>query len=113
MNYITDSHKVAAYLQRQGYRIVPVYPREEFILGEKVYRGLKEIPFKIDIVNVFRRSDEVLPVVSEAVKLHLQVVWLQLGIANEGAIPLCSSAGVVLVMDSCIMVEHQRLFGVA
>lgn len=108
-----DSNRVATYLQQQGYRVVPVYPREDFILGERVCRTLTEIPYRIDIVNVFRRSDEVLPVVSEAVKLHPRVVWLQLGIANEAAIPICSDAGIALVMDSCIMVEHRRLFGLA
>ncbi|MEW6447533.1 MAG: CoA-binding protein [Bacillota bacterium] len=106
-----DSHKVAVYLQQHGYRIVPVYPREEFILGEKVYRGLAEIPIRIDVVNVFRRSDEVLPVVIDAIRLHPRAIWLQLGIVNEEAIPLCRDAGVTLVMNTCIMVEHRRLFG--
>lgn len=106
-----DSHRVAAYLKERGYRIVPVYPREEEILGEKVYHSLSEIPFPVDIVNIFRRSEEVLPVVAEAVTLRPRAIWLQLGITNEGAVPLCQEAGVLLVMDRCIMVEHRRLCG--
>ncbi|RPF49852.1 hypothetical protein EDD75_0677 [Thermodesulfitimonas autotrophica] len=106
-----DSHRVAAYLQQQGYRIIPVYPREETILGEKVYRRLGDIPFAVDIVNVFRRSEEVLPVVEEALALRPRAVWLQLGVTHAGAVPLCRRAGVCLVMDRCIMVEHRRLCG--
>jgi predicted CoA-binding protein len=106
-----DSHRVAAYLQQQGYRIVPVYPREETLLGEKVYRRLSDIPFAVDIVNVFRRSEEVLPVVEEALTLRPRAVWLQLGVTHAGAVPLCERAGVCLVMDRCIMIEHRRLCG--
>jgi predicted CoA-binding protein len=106
-----DSHRVALYLRQQGYRIVPVYPREEFILGERVFRRLGEIPFRVDIVNVFRRSEETLPVVEEALGLRPRAVWLQLGVVNEAAVPLCEAAGVTLIMDRCIMVEHRRLCG--
>ncbi|MEW6771006.1 MAG: CoA-binding protein [Bacillota bacterium] len=106
-----DSHQVALYLKRQGYRVVPVYPREDFILGERVFRTLGEIPFRVDIVDVFRRSEETLPVVEEAVRLRPRAVWLQLGVVNEAAVLLCEAAGVTLIMDRCIMVEHRRLCG--
>jgi len=106
-----DSYRVAAYLKTQGYKIVPVYPRGETILGEKVYQRLGDIPFPVDIVNVFRRSEEVFPVVEEALALRPQAVWLQRGIVCMEAAPLLAQAGVLLVMDRCIMVEHQRLCG--
>lgn len=106
-----DSHRVAVYLKGHGYRIVPVYPYEELILGERVYRDLKEIPFPVDIVNVFRRSEEVPPVVMSSLALRPKAVWLQLGVINEKAIEPCEKAGITLIMNKCIMVEHRRLFG--
>lgn len=106
-----DSHQVAAYLQKQGYKVVPVYPEGDSILGERVYRRLRDIPHRIDIVNVFRRSEEVMPIIEESLALRPRAVWLQLGIVNEGAVEPCKKAGVGLIMDRCIMLEHQRLLG--
>ncbi|MEW6182054.1 MAG: CoA-binding protein [Bacillota bacterium] len=106
-----DSHRVAIYLKERGYRVVPVYPLEDLILGERVYRDLNDIPFPVDIVNIFRRSEEALPVVMNSLSLRPKAVWLQLGIINEKAVEPCREAGVPLIMDKCIMVEHRRIFG--
>jgi predicted CoA-binding protein len=106
-----DSHRVALYLQGQGYKIVPVYPSENYILGERVFRQLTEIPFAINIVNVFRRSEAVLPVVAQSLTLKPRAVWLQAGAANKAAVELCKGTGIILVMDRCIMKEHRRLTG--
>ncbi|MBO8128449.1 MAG: CoA-binding protein [Peptococcaceae bacterium] len=106
-----DSYKVAAYLQKHGYDIIPVYPREEKILGAKVFRELADIPGQVDIVNVFRRSDQVMPVVEQAIRLKPKAIWLQLGIVNEEAAMLAESKGIVFVMNRCIKIEHERLLG--
>ncbi len=106
------SHRVASYLQTQGYRILPVRPDGETILGEKVYRSLRDIPRKIeiDIVDIFRRSEDVPPVVEEAIEHGTKVVWMQEGIAHQGAASAAEQAGLKIVMDRCIKKEHQRLF---
>jgi predicted CoA-binding protein len=104
-----DSHRVASYMQNQGYRIIPVYPRGDEILGETVYPRLKDIPVAVDIVNVFRRSDQVLPIVESALDLRPAAVWLQLGIINEEAVNLARHQNLLIVMDRCLMIEHRRL----
>ncbi len=104
-----DSNRVAAYMQEKGYRIIPVYPRGEEILGEKVYRRLEDIPVPVDIVNVFRRSEEVLPVVTSALAIRPAAVWLQLGIENEEAARVAQAGNIMMVMNRCIMTEHRRL----
>lgn len=110
-----DSYRVSAYLQEQGYRIIPVNPFIDEVLGEKSYPSLLEIPAEIqktiEIVDVFRQSKDVLPIVEQAVKLKQQfgrpfVVWMQLGIVNEQAAEKARCAGLVVVMDKCLMVEH-------
>jgi len=106
-----DSNRVAKYLQEHGYRIIPVNPGLKTILGEKCYPDLLSIPEPVDIINVFRRSELVLPVVRDALHLNPQAIWLQLGIMNEGAADLANSAGVSIIMDKCIKVEHSRLLG--
>ncbi len=105
------SHAVAAYLQKQGYRIVPVNPKEAggTILGEKVYPDLPSIPDPVDIVNVFRRPEEVPPHAEEAIRIGAPVLWLQLGIINEEAARRAREAGLTVVMNRCIMVDHQSL----
>ena len=103
------SHGVAAYMQSHGYRIVPVRPGTDEILGEKAYPSLSDIPFQVDIVDVFRRSDTVLPVAQEAVKIGAKVLWLQEGIVNQEAEKLCLDAGLDVVMDRCILKEHRKL----
>lgn len=102
------SHGVAGYMQSKGYRIVPVRPGVEKILGEKAYESLKDIPFPVEIVNVFRRSDAVMPIAEEAVAIGAQVLWLQEGIVNTEAEKLCKDAGMNVVMDRCILKEHRK-----
>jgi predicted CoA-binding protein len=105
------SNRVASYMQSAGYRIVPVRPDGDEILGEKVYRSLGEIPFPVDIVDVFRRSETVVPVAEEAVKIGARVFWLQQGITNEQAEDHCRKAGLEVISDRCIMVEHRKVAG--
>jgi predicted CoA-binding protein len=104
-----DSNHVARYLQEKGYKIVPVYPREETILGEKVYRSLDEIDFEVDIVDIFRKSEDTPPIVEKAVKLPgVKCVFLQEGIKNEKSKEIAENAGIFYIEDKCIMVEHIR-----
>lgn len=102
------SHEVAAYLQRQGYRVIPVNPNVTEVLGERAYPRLEEVPERIDIVDVFRRPTEIGPVVDAAIALHVPVLWLQLGVVNEGEAARARAAGVRVVMDRCIAIEHDR-----
>lgn len=103
------SHQVAKYLQEQGYKIVPVYPREEKILGEKVYRSLEEIDFPVDIVDIFRKSEDTPPVVEKAVKVPgVKCIFLQEGIENEEARRIAEEAGKMFYQNDCLMVEHIR-----
>lgn len=106
-----DSFKVAQYMQNHGYRIIPVHPRISEVLGEKAYKTLSDIPDKIDLVNVFRKSEETPVVVEQAIPLKPQAIWLQLGIANDEAANLAKNAGVDFVQDRCIKVEYARLLG--
>jgi len=99
---------VPAYLQRQGYRIIPVNPYEEEILGEKVYPELEAVPEPVDLVLLFRRSDQVPPHVEEAIAIGADAVWMQSGIINEAAAQKARAAGLDVVMDRCMMVEHRR-----
>jgi uncharacterized protein len=105
------SHVVASYLQSKGYRIIPVRPDGEVVLGEKVYRSLDEIPKEmgVDIVDVFRKSAEVLPIVEEAVERGAKMIWMQEGVVNQDAAAKAEKAGLRVVMDRCIKKEHQRL----
>jgi len=105
------SHGVARYLQQHGYRIVPVNPRFESVLGERCYARLADIPHPVDMVDVFRRAEEVLPVAQEAVAIGARCLWQQLGIANVEADRVARAAGLDAVMDRCIKIEHARLFG--
>jgi uncharacterized protein len=103
------SYGVAAYLQRQGYRIIPVNPAETEVLGEKAYSTLGEVPEKIDIVDVFRRSDAVPAVVDEAIKVGVPYLWMQEGVIHDAAAEKARTAGMKVVMDRCILKEHRRL----
>jgi predicted CoA-binding protein len=108
------SHRVARYLQSAGYRVIPVNPFADEILGEKSYNNLLDIPEPIEIVDIFRPPEDVPPIVEEAIKLKqkhgtLTVIWMQLGIENEEAAERAKEAGFIVVMDRCIMVEHRRL----
>ena len=109
-----DSHAVARYLQHQGYRVIPVNPVVPEVLGEKSYPSLSAIPesARIDIVDIFRRSEEVPPVVDEAVARGAKVVWMQLGVEHPDAAAKARAAGATVVQNECIMVQHRTL-GVA
>ncbi len=105
------SNMVAAYLQSVGFKIVPVYPKEEFILGEKVYRTISEIPFKIDMVDIFRKPDAIEQIVDEAIKIgNIECVWFQLGLANNEAALKAKEAGMKVVQNKCTKIEHRNLF---
>lgn len=105
------SYGVAAYLQRAGYKIIPVNPMVSEVLGEKSVASLAEISEPIDIVDVFRRSDQVEPVIDEAIAAGAKAVWLQLGVSNAAAEAKAREAGLEVVSDRCIKVEHARLLG--
>lgn len=102
------SYEVTAYMQGAGYKIIPVNPNEREVLGEKCYARLEDVPMKIEIVNVFRRAEDVPPVVESAIKIGARVVWMQLGIENGEAAERARLAGLIVVEDSCILVEHGR-----
>jgi len=104
-----DSYEVAAYLQQNGYRVIPVRPAQAQILGEKAYASLDDIPGTVDIVDVFRRPDQVLPHAREALRLKPKLFWLQEGIENHEAAALLTAAGIHVVMNRCIKREHVRL----
>ena len=103
------SHGVSAYMQRQGYRIIPVNPAVSSALGEKSYPTLSDVPGKIDLVNVFRRSVFVPEIVDEVIRLKLPALWLQEGVIHEEAAGKARQAGIFVVMDRCILKEHRRL----
>jgi uncharacterized protein len=114
-----DSYRVSAYLKQQGYRIIPVNPYADAVLGEKSYPSLLDIPPElaktIEIVDIFRRPEDVVPIVEQAIKLKKlygkpMVIWMQIGIVNEQAATMASQAGFIVVMDRCLMVEHHTVY---
>ena len=105
------SYGVAKYLQEHGYRIVPVNPKYPEILGEKSYARLEDIPFPVDMVNVFRKPPDVLPIAQSAVAIGATCLWQQMGVVNEEADTLVRAAGLDSVMDLCVKIEHARLVG--
>lgn len=107
-NPMRPSYGVTEYMQSAGYRIIPVNPNETEVLGEKSYARLEDVPEKIDIVNIFRRSENVAPVVASAIRIGAQVVWMQQGIENTEAAEKARAAGLVSIEDACILVEHKR-----
>ncbi len=114
-----DSHRVGAYLKAHGFRIIPVNPFADEVLGAKSYKSLLDIPLgiqkTIEVVEIFRPSEDVLRIVEQAIKLkalygRLQVVWMQLGVVNEQAAEAAKKAGLKVVMNKCMMIEHNHLF---
>jgi predicted CoA-binding protein len=105
------SHFAAKYLQEHGYRVVPVNPRYPHILGETSYARLEDIPFAVDMVDVFRKTEDVLPVARSAVAIGARCLWQQIGVLNAQADGLAREAGLDSVMDRCVKIEHARLFG--
>ena len=113
-NPAKESYKVAKYLKNEGYRIIPINPYAEIILGEECYKSLLDVPDTIEIVNIFRSAKDVLPTIDQAIELkkklgNPRVVWMQLGIVNEKAARRARNADLTVVMDRCIMTEHERL----
>jgi hypothetical protein len=104
------SHGVSEYMQSRGYRIIPVNPNVDEVLGEKAYARLEDVPEPIDIVNIFRRPDAVEPVVEAAVRIGARMVWMQEGVVNRAAEQRARAAGLEVVMDRCILKEHRRWF---
>jgi predicted CoA-binding protein len=112
-DWFRPSFFAAKYMQEHGYRIIPVNPRYagQAILGERCFGSLREIPDKVDLVDVFRRADQVAPLVDDAIAIGAQVFWQQLGVRNETAAAKAADAGLETVMDRCVKIEHGRLFG--
>ena len=110
-NAFRPSHFVAIYLARQGFEIIPVNPKEKEILGRTSYPSLKDIPGPVDIVDVFRDPSAVPGIVEDAIAINAKVVWLQLGVIHEPAADKAREAGLTVVMDRCMKIEHGRLFG--
>ena len=110
-NQEKESYWIVSYLKEQGYRIIPVNPTASKILGEKVYPDLESVPEPIDVVQVFRRVEDVPPVVDAAIKVGAKVVWMQEGIVNEAAAQKARQAGLQVVMDACMRMTHRRLIG--
>lgn len=107
-NPMRPSYDVSMYMQRQGYRIIPVNPNESSVLGEKAYGSLAEVPEPLDLVNIFRRSEEAGHHVDEAVRLGARAVWMQDGVVDEEAAGRALQAGLKVVMDRCLLREHAR-----
>lgn len=111
-NPTKDSYRVAEYLQKVGYKIVPIYPKEEMILGEKVFRSLEEIPFPIDMIDIFRKPDALNSIVDVCIaRGDVKVFWSQIGIVNNEAAQKAENAGMKVVQSHCSMVEHRRIHG--
>ncbi len=108
---LRPSHGVASYMKARGYRIIPVNPNEREVLGEKAYARLDDVPGTLDVVVIFRRPEYVPEIVESAIRKGARVVWMQEGIVNEQAAKKAEAAGLQVVMDRCMRVEHIRLFG--
>jgi len=110
-DWFRPSYFAAKYMQEHGYRIIPVNPRYGEVLGEKCFDSLKKIKEKVDMVDVFRKTQDVMPVAEEAIAIGAKVLWQQLGVKNEAAAARARAAGLEAVMDRCMKIEHGRLFG--
>jgi predicted CoA-binding protein len=110
-NWHRPSYFAAKYMQEHGYRIIPVNPQYKEVLGEKCYASLRDIPEKVDLVDVFRKTSEVLPLAGDAIAIGARVLWQQLGVKNGEAAEKARAAGLEAVMDRCVKIEHGRLFG--
>jgi uncharacterized protein len=110
-DWFRPSYFAAKYMQEHGYRVIPVNPKYDSVLGEKCYRSLREIPEKVDMVDVFRKTADVPPIADEAIAIGAKVLWQQLGVKNESAAAKARAAGLEAVMDRCVKIEHGRLFG--
>jgi uncharacterized protein len=110
-DWFRPSYFAAKYMQEHGYRVIPVNPKYETILGEKCYRSLRDIPHSVDMVDVFRKTQDVPPIADDAISIRARVLWQQLGVKNEAAAAKARAAGLEAVLDRCVKIEHGRLFG--
>jgi len=110
-DWYRPSYFAAKYMQEHGYRVIPVNPKYDAVLGEKCYRSLRDIPERVDMVDIFRKSQDVMPIAEEAIAIGARVLWQQLGVRNEPAAARARAAGLDAVMDRCVKIEHGRLFG--
>lgn len=110
-NPFRPSHYAAIYLLAEGYHVIPVNPREKTILGRACYASLRDIPVAVDMVDIFREPGAVPAIVEEAIAIGARVIWMQLGVIHEGAATRARAAGLQVVMDACVKIEHARFFG--
>lgn len=110
-NPFRPSHFAAVYMLAEGYEVIPVNPREQEILGRRSYPSLREVPGPVEIVDIFREPEAVPAIVEEAIDVGAKVIWMQLGVINEAAARRAREAGLQVVMDACVKIEHARFFG--
>jgi uncharacterized protein len=110
-NWWRPSYFAAKYMQEHGYRVIPVNPAYQEVLGEKCYASLKDIPGQVDMVDCFRKSEEIPALADEAIAIGAKTLWMQLGVVNAAAAAKAKAAGLDVVMDHCVKIEHARLFG--
>ena len=110
-DWFRPSYFAAKYMLEHGYTIIPVNPRYEAVLGQKCYRSLRDIPAKVDIVDCFRKTADIMPICEDAIAIGAKVLWQQLGVRNEAAAEKARAAGLEAVVDRCVKIEHGRLFG--
>lgn len=110
-DWFRPSYFAAKYMQEHGYRVIPVNPKYEAILGEKCYKSLRDIPEPVDMVDVFRKTQDVPPIADDAIAIKAKVLWQQLGVRNVAAAEKARAAGLEAVLDRCVKIEHGRLFG--
>jgi predicted CoA-binding protein len=110
-NWYRPSYFAAKYMMQHGYTIVPVNPAYKEVLGQKCYASLRDIQIKVDIVDCFRKTAEIMPIADDAIAIGAKVLWQQLGVRNEEAARKAQGAGLDAVMDRCVKIEHARLFG--
>jgi hypothetical protein len=110
-DWFRPSYFAAKYMLEHGYTVIPVNPRYPEILGRKCYKSLRDIPGKVDIVDVFRKTEDVMPIAEDAIAIGAKVLWQQLGVKNVQAAGKAEAAGLETVMDRCVKIEHARLFG--
>ncbi len=110
-DWYRPSYFAAKYMQEHGYRVIPVNPKYPSILGETCYRSLREVPERVDMVDVFRKTADVMPIAEDAIAIGATVLWQQLGVRTEAAAERARAAGLETVLDRCVKIEHGRLFG--
>ena len=110
-DWFRPSYFAAKYMQEHGYTVIPVNPRYPEVLGQKCYRSLREIPGKVDLVDCFRKTEDIPPIAEDAIAIGARVLWQQLGVNNEAAAAKARAAGLDAVTDRCVKIEHGRLFG--